>query len=243
MHRFFYEEGCTHGDVVRLPELEARHAAQVLRLRAGAEVILLNGAGVVHRAVLTNVSSAHVEASLREALPACEAETRITLFQGMPKADKMEWIVQKTTELGVAAVQPVLFSRCDKTLGKNIEKTMQRLSRIAREAVKQCGRGCIPLITPPISLEMAIGQLHAYDVVLLAWETPLEKRIADVVKEVPKNASIAVVIGPEGGIEKEEALRFQEAGAHLVTMGQRILRTETAGIAAISAILTLTGEL
>ena len=208
MHRFYFDEAKRQRDSVLLDEAEARHAVQVLRLKKGARVVLLDGLGGVFEAELTEAGK-RVTARILRQLPDGEPRVRVTLYQGLPKSDKLETILQKCTELGVHALQPVLFSRCVKEPGKNAEKSLQRLRRVAREAAKQCGRGQVPMV----------GQTKPL--------TELLERIA----------------GHEGGITAEEIEQLRGVGARVVTMGPRILRTETAGMAALSAILTLTGDL
>lgn len=254
MHRFFFEsinhfEGDQHcklnqdldpgsfEDTVTLSKEESHHA-QVLRLKPGDEITLLDGMGSIYAACLVSVGASCV-ARITGVLENHEPNINITLYQGLPKADKMEWIVQKSTELGVHAIQPVLFSRCDKT--SQSMQSIQRYRRIAREAVKQCGRGLVPTVAAPIAFSEVLTRISMHAQALVAWEEMREARIADVF--TPGLQDIALVIGPEGGITAAEAERLTSAGAHLLSLGQRILRTETASIAALSAIFTLAGEL
>lgn len=242
MHRFFYDVINRDGDIVALNEEESRHAVRVLRLRPDSPIDLLDGEGHVYAAKIIAAQAERVEARITDCLPSHEPATRITLYQGLPKADKMEWIVQKCTELGVHAIQPVLFSRCDKEPGKNAEKGMLRLQRIMREAVKQCGRGQIPRLLPLEPFEAIRSRIGAHACSLVAWEEARGARIADVLAaRIPTD--VAVVIGPEGGITDQEADALRDVGAHLVTLGPRILRTETAGLVALTSILTIAGEL
>jgi len=239
MHRFYFD-GQAPENLATLDAEESRHAVQVLRMRGGENVVLLDGQGGVYSAQIEKADAAGVTARILEQLPSRESETDITLYQGMPKADKMEWIIQKCTELGVKTFCPVMFSRCVKEMGKNPEKILNRWSRIAREAAKQCGRGRVPEILPPISAKELYQRLKEHELSLTAWEDAEGTRIAHVLENA---RDVALVIGPEGGLDEGEVEAMKQSGCRVVTLGSRILRTETAGMAAVSSILTLRGEL
>lgn len=247
MHRFFFQSTHRDNDRVRLDAEESRHALQVLRLKKGAEIILLDGLGCVFAARIEGTggkAAQEVTAVITGTLPDNEPHTRVTLYQGLPKGGKLEMIVQKCTELGVHSVQPVQFARSVKEAGKGAEKTQQRLLRIAREAAKQCGRGQVPLIGAARPLSEVIGRLPGHGLVLVPWEEAGDgsPHLREVLTCAPPQ-EIALVIGPEGGIAPEEIEALRAAGASAVTLGPRILRTETAGVAALAAILALTGDL
>ena len=169
MHRFYFDGQAPDG-LARLDAEESKHAVQVLRLRENESIVLLDGKGRVYSARIEEANAACVTARVEEELPNREAGVRITLYQGMPKADKMEWIIQKCTELGVTTFCPVMFSRCVKEMGKNPEKILNRWSRIAREAAKQCGRGLVPEILPPISMKEMEKRISGHEKALIAWE-------------------------------------------------------------------------
>ncbi len=242
MHRFYFDETKRENDRVTLDETESKHAIQVLRLKKGAQVVLLDGLGGVFAGEIGDIGKAHVTATIKERLPDREPRTSVTLYQGLPKSDKLDFILQKCTELGVHAVQPVLFSRCVKEPGKNDEKNLQRLRRIAREAAKQCGRGQVPMVGQVRTFQELCDRVRGHGLTLVAWEEAQGARIADALAAATSR-EIAVVIGPEGGIAPEEIEKLIEAGAKPVTLGARILRTETAGIAALASIFTLTGDM
>ena len=251
MHRFFFEtcqafqnditDLSNQDNIVTLSQEESRHAAQVLRLTPGTEIVLLDGIGHVYSAHIISVKTPRVMARVAGALPNHEPIIKVTLYQGLPKADKMEWIAQKCTELGVHAIQPVYFSRCDKGPGKNNEKSNLRCQRIVRETVKQCGRGVVPAVAFPVAFEDALPMIRSHGLAFATWEEERKTRIADFFP--PGARDIAIVIGPEGGITPAEVSRLVFSGAFPVTLGKRILRTETAGMAALASIMTLVGEL
>lgn len=242
MHRFYFNETARENDRVRLDEAESKHALQVLRLKKDAKIVLLDGLGGVFDARIADTGKQRVTAQITGTLPDNEAKARVTLYQGLPKAGKLETVLQKCTELGVHAVQPVIFARCDRELTKAPEKNLQRLRRIAREAAKQCGRGQVPLVGQAKPFAELVERIRGHKLALVPWEEARGAHIRDVLGENPPH-EIALVIGPEGGIAPEEIEALEAAGARTVTLGDRILRTETAGMAALAAILTLTGDL
>lgn len=161
---------------------------------------------------------------MTEKLRDTEAQTRVTLYQGLPKADKMEWIVQKSTELGAAAIAPVAMIRSVVKLeGKDAAKKTERWQKIAREAVKQCARVNAPEVKMPRKLVAMKDELNALDVLIVPWEDARDGSIADCLApfKAKECVSIGILIGPEGGIAPEEAEWLtHEAGAKLVTLGR-----------------------
>lgn len=246
MHRFFFQETHRENDLVQLDAEESRHAAQVLRLKKGEDIVLLDGLGNVFAARVEEIAggkqSPRVSARILGSLPDNEPRTRVTLYQGLPKSDKLDGILQKCTEMGVHALRPVVFARSVKDIGKNPEKTLGRLRRIAREAAKQCGRGQVPLIGAAKPLADVLGRMDGHGLILVPWEEETATRLCDVLTG-EQAGEIALVIGPEGGITAEEIESLRAIGARTVTLGPRILRTETAGMAALASILTLTGDM
>lgn len=242
MHRFYFDPTAREDNRVWLDEAESKHALQVLRLKAGDSFVLLDGQGGVFEAHMEGTDGRRMVALLGARLPDNEASTRVTLYQGAPKAGKLETIVQKCTELGVYAVRPVLFSRCVREMTRNGDKHLARLERVAREAAKQCCRGVAPEISEAMPFAKALDAMGSHECILVPWEEAREERIADVMAE-GQPRDIALVIGPEGGITKEEMERMGAVGGHAVTLGPRILRTETAGMAALAAIFSLTGDI
>lgn len=181
---------------------------------------------------------------LLDELPSTEARLRITLYQGLPKAEKMELIVQKAVELGAAAVMPVSMSRCVVQLNqKDGTKKQERWQRIAREACKQSGR-CLQMpVEAPISFKELLRRLPGYSAAIVPWEDARGYSLPRLREELPDLRELAVVIGPEGGMSEEEVAQMRSAGCLPVTLGPRILRTETAGLAALSALFCLYGDM
>lgn len=244
MHRFIIKDGLQTGAEVIFSAEEAAHAFKVLRLREGEQVELSDGEGRLFAAELTEVSKENVSAQVISELDSKEAPVRITLYQGYPKADKLELIVQKLTELGAFSVVPVVMERSvAKPDPKDKGKRRERLSRIAQEAAKQCGRGMVPQIEEAISWKQALSRMERHELVIMPWEDARGTHLKDVYAQRSDVKDIAIVIGPEGGISEKEAQQAKDAGALCVTLGGRILRTETAAIASTAVSMSLWGDI
>ena len=238
MHSFYIHP--PEGDRATLPLEEARHAERVLRLRPGDEICAMDGAGHRWRAELGE--GARVR--LLEALPGNEAPARVTVYEGLPKADKLDFIAQKLTELGAARLMPVRMSRCVAKLdGKDGVKRRERLQKIAREAAKQCGRGMPMDVSEPLDWRTALSAMAAHDALLIPWEDARGTRLKDVFAEMPGARDIGIVVGPEGGMSPEEVDAMLEIGGRTVTLGPRILRTETAAVVSAALAMQLWGDL
>lgn len=216
---------------------DARHIARSLRLAVG-DTVTLCSEGYDLSARLTKIRDEECEAEIisREK-SLCEPPSEITLFMAYPKGDKLELVVQKAVELGASRIVPFESSRCIKRPPQEkSEKITARLSKIAAEAAKQCGRGIIPTVLGPISFTALCGRIKSEGKVLFCYEKPGCASIKEVLDNTPTADRLAVVIGSEGGFSEEEADRLVSEGAVAVTLGKRILRCETAPIFALSAI-------
>ena len=230
MHRFFAEErGCIRGE-------ELKHLRQVLRLAPGDGIeVLYEGRRFAAR--LTEVSPEAALYAEGEELPSHEPRCRVTLYQGLCKGEKMDFLVQKCTEMGVHAIVPVEMAR-SVARAERAEKKAERYARIAREATKQCGRARAPEVLPALSFAQALKRMRAHERLLMpyeeggrAFDAPLAAR------------DVGLLIGPEGGIAPEEAEDVRAVGGVAVTLGSRILRTETAGLVALTLVLHCAGDL
>lgn len=258
MHRFYVGSPIRGvGEIVALSREESQHAMRVLRLKPGEEVRLLDGENL-YGAELLQVTEQAVTARVRSLLPSSEPPAEILLWQGLPKADKLEMIVQKATELGVREILPVEMERSVARLEKGVHKKQERLQRIALEAAKQSGRAHVPAVLEARGFEQALSYLSeaqpGFDAVLVAWEEEAVLRLSEAVREAHGNAArerdvgvnplrLALVIGPEGGISPGECRRLKALGGDCVTLGPRILRTETAGMCALAVTLAALGEM
>ncbi len=244
MHRFIVGKRPEIGQEIEFSSEEAAHAFKVLRLKSGETVELSDGAGTIMQALLTEVSRERVCARVMTELDSKEAPVRLTLYQGYPKSDKMDLIAQKLTELGAVCVTPVVMARSvARPDGKDAGKKRERLQRIAQEAAKQCGRGRVLEVGETISWKQLLARIPKHELVLMPWEEARSNHLKDVRERMPGVKDIALVIGPEGGISPEEAGQALEAGAETVTLGPRILRTETAAVAASALVMCLWGDL
>lgn len=240
MHRFYLPDA-PDGDAFEcaLSAEESQHAGRVLRLRAGDEVEAFDGRG---RAWLCELAFEGQQARVRalKALPSNESPLGVTLYQGMPKLDKLDMIVQKATELGAVRIVPVNMARSvARAEGKDAARKQERWQRIAMEAAKQCARARVPEVARPMSFAEAIADMRARELMLMPYELHRGRGLNAF---APGARDVGILIGPEGGIAPEEAARAQEAGAQPVTLGPRILRTETAAIAALAMVMLRLGD-
>ena len=249
MHRFYVETPIAEaGCVIALSAEESAHAARVLRLRPGEDVRLLDGTNL-WEAELESVDAKATTARVTALCPSPEAPAQAVLFQGLPKADKLELIAQKGTELGMWELWPVEMERSVAKADKadKADKKRERLSRIALEAAKQSGRAHVPEVAATVPFAKALTRLNEFDLVLVAWEEehslPMSQAIARYTAKHGAPKRVMIVVGPEGGISQREWEQMKENGAVSVTLGRRILRTETAGLCALSVLWTALGEM
>ena len=239
-HRYFTKE--LSGGRAALTGGDAHHLADVMRARPGDEVVLCGPDGLEYTGTVTALLPGRVEFSVSEGAPGkAEPDVELTLFAGYPKQGKLEEIIQHSVELGVRTVVP-FFSRYCVAAPKKEDVKNQRYNRIAAEAAKQAGRGLLPTVEMPLlRFEEVCARFKNYDLVLFFYEgggAPLRQLMR------PGTAKrIALVTGSEGGFSAEEAAAAAAAGAQTVGLGPRILRCETAPLAALTAALLLTGNL
>ena len=244
MNAFYIEGRGEVGETVSLTPEDARHCAQVLRMQRGEEFYAVGEGGDRFLAELCKVSKESCTALLREALPDNEAELRVTVYQGLPKADKLELVVQKLTELGAARLVPVKMERCVVKLNdKDAQKKQERLQKIAREAAKQCKRGGCLEVAAPQTWKQLRESMAAHDLLLVPWEDARGFGLKAACEAFPEARNIGIVIGPEGGMSENEVRALEELGAKQITLGPRILRTETAAIAAATMAMLLWGDI
>ena len=176
-----------------------------------------------------------------------ESNIKVTIFQGLPKADKMEYIIQKSVELGVYDITPVEMKRCVVRLDeKDKNKKVLRWQKISEVAAKQCGRDIIPQINNIINIRNLCDLIKKYDIVLVAYENEKDNTLKEQLNRVKedfnigqqdKRVNIGIVIGPEGGLEEQDVEKMKENGANIITLGKRILRTETVALNVLSVIM------
>lgn len=236
MRRFFAEDLDTSSSHITLSGDEARHISLVLRMRSGDRVLLINGMGEECEAIISNVSDDSVELeTTKRRKSSSEPDFDITLFQCLPKQGKMEVIIQKCVELGINRIVPVVSKRCVVRIdGK--ENKIIRWNKVSQEAAKQCGRAFVPKVEDPHAINSI--EFSRFDAVLLAYENEGDNSLKSVLRGFEsKPKSIAMIIGPEGGFDADEAEDIIQKGGVSVSLGKRILRTETAGMAMLAQIV------
>ena len=242
MHRFFVETDLAAGGEVRLPRDVAHQMTRVLRMHVGDRLVLFDGGGTEWLATVGSVESGEVVVSLlEERPPATEPAARVTLCQALLKTNRFEFVIQKATELGVHAIQPVVTRRS--VAEPPSRQRVLRWSRIAREATEQSGRLRVPDVLAAVSLEVAAAGSDGSAIAL--WEGERTVSLREALAGASRGAagSLTLFVGPEGGFEAGEAEVLKASGAVLATLGARILRSETAGIAAVTVAMYELGEL
>lgn len=234
MYQFFVDPSQIQGRQIIITGGDVNHIKNVLRMKPGEEIAVSNGLdGREYRCGIEEIGEKQVRCSLRFIKEeGVELPVRVTLFQGLPKADKMEWIVQKMVELGVHAIVPVETKRSVVKLdGKKALAKAERWQSIAEAAAKQSRRRIVPQVGEVCSFTEALNQAAEMDVKLIPYElSEGMARTRRLIEAVKPGQQVAVFIGPEGGFEESEIDRAREAGFEAVTLGRRILRTETAGL-------------
>lgn len=245
--RFYVEEGAAAGDRLELRGTMAQRLTRVLRMRAGDEIIVFDGSGEDARVRLDALSDGAVTGTVleRTAGPA-EPRTKVHLYQSITKGERFEWLLEKATEIGVARIVPLLAARAIvKTPAEG--NRADRWRRITIEAAEQCERSAVPRVDAPITFDEALTT--APGIVLLPYEEAgqfapnIDVVLKARVDELFASAEVSVLIGPEGGYESAEIERARTAEAEIVTLGDRVLRSETAGLVAATLVLHAAGEL
>ena len=242
MQRFFVEpyqidEETNH---IHINGTDVNHIANVLRMKTGEELWISDGGKKEYRCTIESVSQDEVLLHIIYAQePDYELPSRLYLFQGLPKADKMELIIQKAVELGAYEVIPIETKRCVVKLdGKKAAKKVDRWQQIAESAAKQSKRMLVPEVHSVMTFKEALVYAKELDVLLIPYELAKGmKETKELIRSIEPGKSIGVFIGPEGGFEEQEVADAMEAGAKPITLGHRILRTETAGLAVLSVLM------
>lgn len=237
--RFFLAPAQIGDETVAFQEADTAHLQRVLRLTTGDRVYVLDGLGAMYLVELTMLEKRSAQGHIVSRLEAGgELPVPITLVQGLPKGEKFDWILQKATELGASRIQPVATMRsiikisADKSADK-----LRRWEAIVREAAEQCERARVPEVGSPCTLAEWLRRPPAPGTLKLAClERAHAPGLSQVLRETPRAAAYEVIIGPEGGFTPEESIALEKAGAKPVNLGQRILRTETASLAALALI-------
>ncbi len=244
MPKFFIKQSQIQNNKIEILGQDVNHIKNVLRKRQEDLIEVCNQeTSKNYLAKIERLERDSIICSIVEELEALsESNLHIHIFQGIPKSDKMELIIQKGVELGIAEITPVAMKRCvAKIAPKDEPKKIQRWQKISEVAAKQCGRDTIPKINNVVNIKDICTICENYDIVLVAYEQETSNKLKTELQNLKKSVKqeeikIAVVIGPEGGLEKEYVELLENNGAKVVTLGKRILRTETVALNVISVI-------
>lgn len=242
MHQFFITSDKVRDGRVVIEGSDVSHIKNVLRMKPGDEIRVCDGISRRFLCEIKSIGTDKVTADiLREEEPRGELPSKIYLFQGLPKGDKMDFIIQKAVELGARGIIPVQTERSVIRMEADaFAKKQARWQRIAESAAKQSGRDIIPAVSGIMTFAEAIKEALRLDVILMPYELASDmKSTREVLGAITPGQSIGVFIGPEGGFDADEAALAKEAGARLITLGKRILRTETAPLAVLSVLMYL----
>lgn len=237
MFHFFVSPDNITTDTVTVTGGDVNHIKNVLRMKIGEKFVVNDGNGGSYCCAVREIYDERIVADiLKGQLANTELPVNIVLFQGLPKADKMELIIQKGVELGVSRIVPIEMTRCVVKLDEKKKKSkIARWQSISESAAKQSGRTVIPEICDVMSYKNALEYAKDFDVILVPYEcADSMAKLRDRLSEIKPNMTIGIFIGPEGGYEEKEISQAVEAGGEIVSLGKRILRTETASIAALA---------
>lgn len=239
MYNFFITKENKIGDKVSIVGTDYNHIKNVLRMKEGDE-FLVSLDGVSHLCTIESLTDTEIIAVItKENFQDTSLPVSITLFQGLPKSDKLELIIQKAVELGVDEITPVQMERCIVKLDdKKQDGKVSRWQAIAESAAKQSKRTCIPTVNAPLSFNKMLEKAKTYDLFIVPYESENGMQSTkDTLSKIKSGQKIGVLIGPEGGFSQKEITLAKEQGAKIVSLGKRILRTETAAITAVGMIM------
>ncbi len=240
MHRFFVDKLDIGDEKISIKDRDdIKHITKVLRLMPGSIVEISDSAKFEYKAEILTLLPDEIDLLILDKQGfAREPNLKVDLFQGVPKQGRMEVIIQKSVELGINSIVPLFTKRTVVTDNGDFDKKIIRWQKISDEAVKQCKRGLIPKVTGPVTFGKMMKLLSEYDLVLFLYENEDQQTIKQVLRALTKTPeTVAIIIGPEGGFSDEEACQLKASGASVATLGKTILRTETAGAAAIAVIM------
>ena len=241
MHRFYVGTENIEDNRIVITGSDVNHIKNVLRLNKGEKIVICDGQGKDYYCIIDNVAKEQVIAVIEDKQKAnTELRTKIYLFQGLPKKDKMELIVQKAVELGAYEIVPVKMKRTIVKIDNEMKEKakLNRWQTIANEASKQSRRGILPNVHEIVSYKEAIDMAKELEYVILPYELAENMEYTrKIIEEASKCSSIGIFIGPEGGFEEEEVSLAKENGIKPITLGNRILRTETAGLTTLAMLM------
>ena len=243
MHRCFVSDDIANSNEILISGDEASHMIKVLRFKEGDLFEMCDNSGSVAKAVISEViSKSSLKAKIESVmLSDKEPEVNIVLFQGLSKGTKMDLVIQKATELGASEIIPVKMEYSVVKLNDEAKKT-ERWQKIAFEAAKQCKRAKVPIVREPVEYNKALDIMLESDLAILPYEAQEQGSLKKILRENEDVKSVSFIIGPEGGFSPKEIALADEKGIMRVTLGKRILRTETASITVLSVLMYELGE-
>ena len=249
MHRFFVDKQNIHEEeqmIIVDDKEDVIHISKVLRLKTKDQIEICDGTQNEYIVEISEIEKSKIVSKILSYKEiGTEPKVQVSLYQGVPKGSKMELIIQKCTEVGIATITPIITDRTVVQLKdkKAEEKKTERWKKIAEEAAKQCKRGRIPSVMEPISFLDMLKDTQQYDLSMIPYENEALLGLKKILRSNPQTQKIAIVIGPEGGFEESEILAAKNAGIIPVTLGPRILRTETAGFIALGIVMYELGDI
>ena len=245
MPKFFVKEEQIKKDEIIIIGQDVNHIKKVLRAKIGDEIQICNKQnGENFLCKIQNIENENITCKIKQKIQKqVESNIEVTIFQGLPKADKMEFIIQIAVELGVYDITPVEMKRCVVKLNeKDKSKKVERWQKISEVAAKQSGRDIIPHINNVINIKNMYELIPKYDIVIVAYENEQNRTLKEQLKQIKEKykegkIKIGIVIGPEGGLEENDVEQLENNGAKIVTLGKRILRTETVALNVLSIIM------
>lgn len=246
MPKFFVTQDKITENQIIIDTEDVAHISRVLRLGIGDHVTVCDSHGTDYEAEIAEMEQKQIVCSITEKRASeSEPNIKVTLFQGLPKASKMEYIIQKTTELGISEIVPVKLSRCVVKIDnkKDERKKLDRWQKISEAAAKQSGRGIVPQISEIMTLDEVIKRSKEFDLFFVPYECEEQKTLKEVLLSRSEIKTVGFIIGPEGGFDPAETEKLRENGIDTVTLGKRILRTETAGEAVLAMTMYEIGDI
>ena len=246
MPKFFVQPEHIQGDLIHLEGENVNHIKNVLRLTIGDKILINDGQGKDYKCIISALEAQKITVRIEMITAnAVEPVIKTVLFQSLIKGEKMEWVIQKSVEIGVTEIVPLCTTRCVVKLDtpKKMQSKIERWNKIAESAAKQSGRGVVPIVREPMPFEVALDYMAEQNgLVLIPYEKEDRLSIRTALQET-STQTFGILIGPEGGFTEEEVAKALAKDAQAVTLGKRILRSETASLVALTSIMYETGEM
>ena len=237
MYNFFVNSNDINDNFAKISGEDYNHIRNVLRMKIGTKILINDKEkSNSYLAEIQEIGAKEIICKVIEKMESNEMSVNVTLFQGIPKSDKMEYIIQKSVELGVSEIVPTEMKNCVAKIN-NEENKLTRWNKISETAAKQSKRSIIPKVESKISFDDLLNKIKEFDLVIVAYENEKHTSLKDVLQNCKGVKNIAIIIGPEGGIDTKELKLLEDNGVQVASLGKRILRTETAPIVMLSMIL------